>query len=358
MSFQQQLKSQRTLRGWSQARLAEELHTTPNTVSTWERGIALPSPYFREKLCILFNMNARELALLPAHDETSNLAQKILQPSIFPAAPAALSEELNAEASLQNDMLCAEKERPKELESGQQTTDVLLTPAKTRRWRSRRHVMVSICSILLAAGGLWLALFSGFLVFNPYTHLHRRLVLNDSLQQQNSESNWQEGWNTNRASCEFKNGMYYARQPLQGYFHACLAQKTDFSNFTYEVEMTIESGDYGGLIFRATNSKDDKYYLFRIDIHGTYALQQYVDSVSDHALTLIQGQISIFNSHSQQRNLLAVVAQDTLLKLYLNRQEIASVHDTHYSHGQIGLFGGNDTRTPAQVTFTNARIWV
>jgi transcriptional regulator with XRE-family HTH domain len=58
------LKQARELRGWSQAKVAEQIGTDATTVSRWERGIFFPTPYFREKLCILFEKNAEELGLM------------------------------------------------------------------------------------------------------------------------------------------------------------------------------------------------------------------------------------------------------------------------------------------------------
>ncbi len=58
------LKSARIMRGWSQAKVAEAVGTDPVTVSRWERGLSFPYPYFREKLCLLFEKNAEELGLV------------------------------------------------------------------------------------------------------------------------------------------------------------------------------------------------------------------------------------------------------------------------------------------------------
>lgn len=58
------LKYERELRGWSQARVAEEIGTTALNVGRWERGSSLPYPHFREKLCQLFGKDARELGLI------------------------------------------------------------------------------------------------------------------------------------------------------------------------------------------------------------------------------------------------------------------------------------------------------
>ncbi len=58
------LRYEREQRGWSQAKLAELVGSTPDNISRWERGVARPSPHFREQLCLLFEKNAEELGLL------------------------------------------------------------------------------------------------------------------------------------------------------------------------------------------------------------------------------------------------------------------------------------------------------
>src|SRR5437762_10669959 len=83
------LKVERELRGWSQARLAEELGTTTRSVSRWEQGIALPFPYYREQLCTLFNKTARELGLLLHAGENNDREE-----SSLPSAPVASTQTL------------------------------------------------------------------------------------------------------------------------------------------------------------------------------------------------------------------------------------------------------------------------
>ncbi|GER81649.1 hypothetical protein KTAU_02870 [Thermogemmatispora aurantia] len=63
------LRQARELRGWSQAKVAEQIGTDATTVSRWERGLFSPTPYFREKLCQLFGKNAEELGLLDSGKE-------------------------------------------------------------------------------------------------------------------------------------------------------------------------------------------------------------------------------------------------------------------------------------------------
>jgi uncharacterized membrane protein/transcriptional regulator with XRE-family HTH domain len=64
MQFSDRLKYERMQRGWSQARVAELVGTDAGNVSRWERGRSSPSPYFRERLCQLYEKNAQELGLM------------------------------------------------------------------------------------------------------------------------------------------------------------------------------------------------------------------------------------------------------------------------------------------------------
>ncbi len=62
--YQMLLKQAREEHGWSQKDVAEQIGTDPKTVSRWERRVAYPSPYFRQKLAELFKKSLRELDLL------------------------------------------------------------------------------------------------------------------------------------------------------------------------------------------------------------------------------------------------------------------------------------------------------
>jgi transcriptional regulator with XRE-family HTH domain len=66
--YQMLLKQAREERGWSQKDVAEKIGTDPKTVSRWERRVAYPSPYFRQKLSELFKKSLRELDLLNSSD--------------------------------------------------------------------------------------------------------------------------------------------------------------------------------------------------------------------------------------------------------------------------------------------------
>ena len=58
------LKHEREIRGWSQAKVAEEINSSEKNISRWERGVSSPYPYHREKLCLLFGKSAQELGFV------------------------------------------------------------------------------------------------------------------------------------------------------------------------------------------------------------------------------------------------------------------------------------------------------
>jgi tetratricopeptide (TPR) repeat protein/transcriptional regulator with XRE-family HTH domain len=102
----QLLRTERELRGWSQKYVAEQLGADHYYLSRWERGTAVPSPYYRQKLCALFGKNARELGLLREEmllpNSSSHLEQEITStdalqreetPIYDPSLPLFVAEE-------------------------------------------------------------------------------------------------------------------------------------------------------------------------------------------------------------------------------------------------------------------------
>src|SRR5260370_22807918 len=78
------LKVEREKRGWSLAKLAEVLGTTARTVSRWEQGLAVPYPYYREQLCILYDKTAEELGLLSDTKQSDVVVKEAIPPTVPP----------------------------------------------------------------------------------------------------------------------------------------------------------------------------------------------------------------------------------------------------------------------------------
>jgi transcriptional regulator with XRE-family HTH domain len=82
----ERLRHVRSLQGWSQAKLAEEVGTSFEIVSRWERGITMPSSYFRARLCVALGTTAEELGLIQGSEE-------LLVPFVFLACSYADTEK-------------------------------------------------------------------------------------------------------------------------------------------------------------------------------------------------------------------------------------------------------------------------
>ena len=59
----ERLRAVREKHHWTQSEVAEKVGTTNVNVSRWENGTTFPSPYYRQKLRVLYGMSARELGL-------------------------------------------------------------------------------------------------------------------------------------------------------------------------------------------------------------------------------------------------------------------------------------------------------
>jgi len=181
-------------------------------------------------------------------------------------------------------------------------------------------------------------------------------TLNDALNIQNG-NNWDVVSNGGEGSCSFKDNAYHATAQQSDYLYACFAASPNFSNFAYQVQMTILQGDYGGIIFRA-NGANSKYYYFRVGKDGAYDLSVSHDTTSTHDQLLKSGIApSIITAGLNLPNLVAVLANGSNLYLYVNQKFLAQVHDSAYQSGQIGVFGGDFASKTADVAFTSAKVW-
>jgi eukaryotic-like serine/threonine-protein kinase len=185
---------------------------------------------------------------------------------------------------------------------------------------------------------------------NPYPPKIGTLALYDPLRDDSSGSGWEKG----TQNCAFIAGAYHVSAIGVNHHNYCVAQATSFSNFAYEVQMTIIKGDVGGMIFRADNT-NETYYIFFVDQNGYYSLynvgKTFQQLVSKFSSSIKQG--------LNQINLLAVVVMGTTITLYANHQQLASVNDSTYNLGQIGLIAspGPNTSNPTEVVYSNARVW-
>jgi hypothetical protein len=181
---------------------------------------------------------------------------------------------------------------------------------------------------------------------NPYPPYSGSLQINDPLRDNTKGFSWEEG-TRDLGTCIFTGGTYHSNIPRSGYFHSCLALSSDFTDFAYEIHMTLTTGSAGGIVFRADRANTHLYY-FTVDRTGSYALKAYYDKNGDFNTIASGSGVSFTGSGT-----IGVVAQGSNVSLYLNRKLLQHVQDGEFTHGQVGgvVYEG-------EATFSDARIWV
>jgi len=165
-------------------------------------------------------------------------------------------------------------------------------------------------------------------------------VLTDPLVNNQAGYQWDEiPVITQGGTCAFIDGAYHATQGLRDFFYRCMAKQTDYANFAYQVEMTIQTGDEGGIVFRFDRALLT-FYSFHISTDGAYRLD--IDNREGFVRTLSQGTSPAIKIGHNQTNLITVIAQGSHLSLFVNKQYVTDVIDTTCSRGSIGVMAQDD----------------
>lgn len=179
-------------------------------------------------------------------------------------------------------------------------------------------------------------------------------ALNDPLSDNSQDHQWDEGRiDNNNTGCNFVDGSYQVQEALQGFLRPCFAEATNYSNFVYQVSMTLSSNCEGGLILRG-DPASGKYYLFLLATNGSYTFALY-NGGSSYTL-LASGNSSAILTGLDQPNSLAIIARQGVFELFVNQTYIASAIDGRLSAGKIGVAAYNAS-LPATVTFSDAEVW-
>lgn len=338
------LRTAREQRGWSQAALAEQLGTTELTVGRWERGERSPQLFYRSKLCELFGMTAEELGLnlsVPKVEEFS-ASQQTPDTHTSSAAELAVQPEAIDKKVLFWGKQYAQSRRNR-LAVG---AGLLLIIALVVMFSARMIFPATIAShsAIHAASGptSLLALMRGHILEDPPW----APTIDDPMTHYNVQTQWSTG-----THCTFANGVLHLHSIGVNY---CLANAQTFTDFHYQIQMTLLEGSQAGVVFRADG--DSHVYYFFIDKHGKYGVEQVNQPNNSKMLSagLIQG--------LKRTNQLDVVALGSDIKVFVNRQFVAEVQDSTFPSGYVGVCVDLDMSDSAQANVTTAifqdtKVW-
>jgi hypothetical protein len=169
-----------------------------------------------------------------------------------------------------------------------------------------------------------------------------------------SSSIFSDDFSGTEQTCGFVSGAFHISTPDRAFYN-CFSKVANLSNFVFQVQMTITQGYEGGILFRAGKTLSS-YYIFSLSSYGFYDIG-IIGSVSQ-TKDFNYSPDPVIKSGLGQPNLLTVIAIGSTIYLYVNKQYIATVIDSTYKSGEIGLqaFGGL-IPSSTDVAFSNAQVW-
>ncbi|WP_151756856.1 hypothetical protein [Dictyobacter vulcani] len=205
------------------------------------------------------------------------------------------------------------------------------------------------------------------MTLNPYTQQQELLVIRDPMHDNTLGDAHGYHWmddvhdgdpgSDSTKGCYFADHMYHVSTSDQSSSHTevyCLNGGTRFSDFTYQVKVSVQQGHLGGIIFR--QSPHAHFYAFLVSDKGNFIL---FSSANTDATVLARSVSSSINRRLGAANLLAVVAHGSKLDLFINQHHVASVTDAAYSTGLIGTIAlSDDVSQRTDIAFADASIWI
>lgn len=155
-------------------------------------------------------------------------------------------------------------------------------------------------------------------------------------------------------SCTFLDGALHAIQMISHRFFYCPGADS-FSDFAMQVQMQIQQGDRGGMIFRA-NPTSGALYLLTISASGQFDFYKYTQFSASGSMILFDGDAPVFHAGLNQENLVTLIVRGQYIFLYINKVYAGELSDAAYTGGRIGLVADNSTQY-TDVAYTNVQIW-
>lgn len=185
-----------------------------------------------------------------------------------------------------------------------------------------------------------------------YTYATRgKPVINDPLSDDGTSEWYQEA--PPQANCVFQNGTYHIFTAHQ-YTRTLCSAGMSFTNFAFQIQMTIFEGKYGGVAFRMVG-RDYQWYNLAVGQDGYYMLNLFNGTSGMKALAFRFD--SSIKRGLGQTNLITIVGLGNTFFLYINRQFLTQFSDDTYESGQFGLEATSHEYPTADVAYSNLQIW-
>ncbi len=184
----------------------------------------------------------------------------------------------------------------------------------------------------------------------------------DPLNNANSATTQAAQWDQNN-TCAFQGDGYHVTASgglLPDTFAGCHESQKQFQNFAVKVDVSILSGNTGGLFFRMSTNTLGAYmgYLLEIDSNGNYRVSRSA-SFNSGETPLIDWTASPALNSGNAVNTLEVIASGNTLLFYSNGTFLTSVRDASYPNaGDIGFLATTVANgANADIRYANLNIY-
>ncbi len=175
---------------------------------------------------------------------------------------------------------------------------------------------------------------------------------------------WETANKNDSGSCSLANDTLTVTS-FSGRFHICLNLNTHAMNLVLQSQLTINSGDCGGLVLRSGGSNSNVLYAYTICMDNTFRFVKHAGDTDQVVLAnaAIPPSSRIVVGLDQTYSL-AVVANGSTFTLYINDQQIYSGSDPDPSSrftnsiNTIGVLARGVTSAITSVSFSHVQIYV
>jgi serine/threonine protein kinase len=177
--------------------------------------------------------------------------------------------------------------------------------------------------------------------------------LNNPNSSTTQAANWDQG-----DQCSFQSDGYHVKEP--GNLKGCMEKSYAYQNLALSVDMHILSGQAGGVFFRVNTNLIGAYsgYLFEVDSTGRYRILASDDYSLGNPNVLQDWKTTSALKTGNATNTLQLIARDTTLFFYANGTFLTQLTDSTFtSQGKVAFLAKSDGNTPAEVVYTNIRIY-
>lgn len=232
-----------------------------------------------------------------------------------------------------------------------------------KKHRLRPQIIIALVILVIISGIIGVSIYQNQANQQAATAQHNAylstltgngtLVFTDPLKQENG-SQWTAS-SDDVGICQFADGAYNVKQQSSAP-KACNTRDDTYSNFAFEVQLTITQGGCGGIAFRDDVPPPDygAFYQFRICQNGRYDIAGYASYGA--VMQLPYGTSPAIHLGLGQPNTIGVRANGSSMTFYVNEQFLAQAQDSTYTSGHIGLIA-YPYNGVASVSYSNARFW-